>query len=658
MRLTRKNLKVFAGEASDNGVFGSLQAEDPTLTNDVEEIQSLEAWGKGWNQSTMTSNELPPQEEFQGLQYVLSYEQAYVLQEGLAEWNQDTTYYKGGMVKVIDGQYFKIYNSLKDDNKSKVTSADWKLVFDSSLNYVDTTSDQTIGGVKTFSEVVKAKTPAGNSDTTDAATTEWTNDKLDTKQDKLSATQMNAVNSGITSGKVSQYDGYATSKQDKLTAGDGIDITNNVITNTRESAKWGKITGDISAQTDLQTALNKKANADDVVTLTTDQTIIGVKAFVGGINFKTTAQQIRENSGEITVGSNGFVIQGQGDGQIAIQSEGIKITADQMKTVSDKIVVDGTRPSLNAYVTSDPWAEKTGKLSYVATTEWIGDAIRPSLDCAGIAGSEFKSFSDFLSVWARDDRLKRVHIGDYFKLTTNAGTVGGVSIPAQTFTMRVAGIDTYYGCGDTEIGHHVDFISDEVINAEVHWNDSDCNNGTSAQNSPWLASKVYAWLNGVNNAGTAYGDKSVGGNFSGGGIRQLLPSDVRGAIIQKRQLLDTRYSGSSLLDYSNSWAWNDMGYLWLPNEIEVYGTQIRSNASQHQGWWNPEAQCSAQYPIFRTSCAARIKRISSGGRANWWLSSVVSYPAEGACLVDGSGGAGGFFTTFAGVRCPLCFRIG
>ena len=54
------------------------------------------------------------------------------------------------------------------------------------------------------------------------------NTALDGKQDKLSDTQLNAVNSGITSDKVTTYDGYATTiagKQDKLTAGEGISIS-------------------------------------------------------------------------------------------------------------------------------------------------------------------------------------------------------------------------------------------------------------------------------------------------------------------------------------------------------------------------------------------------------------------------------------------------
>jgi hypothetical protein len=50
-------------------------------------------------------------------------------------------------------------------------------------------------------------------------------------------------------------------KQNTLTAGTGIAINNNVISNTQTSAEWGNITGTLSAQTDLQSALNAKQNA-------------------------------------------------------------------------------------------------------------------------------------------------------------------------------------------------------------------------------------------------------------------------------------------------------------------------------------------------------------------------------------------------------------
>lgn len=166
-RLTRKNIKVFAGESSDNGIFGSLQENNPVLTNDVEQIQSLRAWSEGWNSATYTSEELPPLEEFQGVQYVVTYQQAYLMQEGLPEWARTVTYYKGSLVKEVTANGFRIYSSLTDDNTNNHLSdaASWKLVMDSDDLYalksdLDTKADtvdvvtlatnQTITGTKTF----------------------------------------------------------------------------------------------------------------------------------------------------------------------------------------------------------------------------------------------------------------------------------------------------------------------------------------------------------------------------------------------------------------------------------------------------------------------------------------------------------------------------
>jgi hypothetical protein len=56
------------------------------------------------------------------------------------------------------------------------------------------------------------------------------------------------------------------------TAGTGISIENGVISNTQTSAEWGNIGGDITAQTDLQNALNAKANVADIPTKTSDLT--------------------------------------------------------------------------------------------------------------------------------------------------------------------------------------------------------------------------------------------------------------------------------------------------------------------------------------------------------------------------------------------------
>ena len=160
-RLTRKNIKVFAGNANNNGVFGSLQANNPVQTNDVEQIQSLGAWEDGWNEATMTGEELPPLEEFQAVQYVVTYEQAYLMQEGIPEWASTVTYYKGSLTKQVTANGFKVYCSLADNNTNNALSdtSKWKVVMDSENLYAmqsDVTQLQTdmallsyVGDIKT-----------------------------------------------------------------------------------------------------------------------------------------------------------------------------------------------------------------------------------------------------------------------------------------------------------------------------------------------------------------------------------------------------------------------------------------------------------------------------------------------------------------------------
>lgn len=169
-RLTRKNIKVFAENATNNGVFGSLQANDPVTTTDVEAIQSLSAWGEGWDGATVTGEKLPPLEEFQGVQYVTTYQQAYIMQEGLPEWAASVTYYKGSLVKEVTSTGFRIYNSLTDNNTGNLLSdtSNWKKVMDSDDTYafddevVHSTGNESISGIKTFSSSPIVPTLATN----------------------------------------------------------------------------------------------------------------------------------------------------------------------------------------------------------------------------------------------------------------------------------------------------------------------------------------------------------------------------------------------------------------------------------------------------------------------------------------------------------------
>lgn len=63
-------------------------------------------------------------------------------------------------------------------------------------------------------------------------------------------------------------------KQDKLTAGDGIEILEDgTINNTKVSAEWGNIQGDLSAQTDLQELVSTKVDKQEGKSLISDTEI-------------------------------------------------------------------------------------------------------------------------------------------------------------------------------------------------------------------------------------------------------------------------------------------------------------------------------------------------------------------------------------------------
>lgn len=194
-RLTRKNIKVFAGSASNNGIFGSLQANNPVKTNDVEQLQSLSAWEQGWNAATETSEELPPLEEIQGVTYVTTYEQAYLMQEGLPEWASTVIFYKGSLTKEVTANGFRIYCSLTDNNTNNLLSdtANWKKVMDSEDLYafdstvVHKTGNETIADTKTFSSSPIVPTATAGDNSTKAASTEFV-----TTADNALQTQINA----------------------------------------------------------------------------------------------------------------------------------------------------------------------------------------------------------------------------------------------------------------------------------------------------------------------------------------------------------------------------------------------------------------------------------------------------------------------------------
>ena len=142
-RITRKQQKIFAESATNNGVFGSLQENNPTYSNDPDTIQGRPAYAQGWTDATYSSELLPPLEEFQALQYLFSRQIAYLLQDGVAEWNTATPYYKGSIVKTISGTNIKLFRSLADNNTGNQTTdtSKWALIYDSQNPYANSNFD-------------------------------------------------------------------------------------------------------------------------------------------------------------------------------------------------------------------------------------------------------------------------------------------------------------------------------------------------------------------------------------------------------------------------------------------------------------------------------------------------------------------------------------
>lgn len=210
----------------------------------------------------------------------------------------------------------------------------------------------------------------------------------------------------------------------------------------------------------------------------------------------------------------------------------------------------------------------------------------------------------------------------------NHGDFIPMTVDGENHEMQI-NINTYKKTTDQELDDHIDFISRDCYSQTVQWNTTNNNNGTAAQEYPYLASNVKQFLDQLYNK---------------------LPADVRTYIVTKRTRLEKRYSSSGALKESNGWGWADLGKLWLPSEYEVFGSTIYST----EGYGSGQA---VQYPIFANSWKNRIKStVASEGLYSWWLLSVADNSANGVCFVSYDGTASYWSATTA-PRIPLCFRF-
>ena len=171
-KIPRKTQKIFAGEANGDqlAIFATMKTGTPQYSNDLDSLQSA-AYEQGWNDAIL-NDKAPYLEEMNGVQYGLSSQIAYLLQQGLAcEWDKDTSYYEGSTVAIINGTDVTYYKSIKNgENKNINPSTDdgtnwildsiskietYKTNLQNAINTLSSqcvklTGNQSISGVKTF----------------------------------------------------------------------------------------------------------------------------------------------------------------------------------------------------------------------------------------------------------------------------------------------------------------------------------------------------------------------------------------------------------------------------------------------------------------------------------------------------------------------------
>ena len=241
--------------------------------------------------------------------------------------------------------------------------------------------------------------------------------------------------------------------------------------------------------------------------------------------------------------------------------------------------------------------------------------IQDELDTAG-------SVPAFLNARALARNSKFLRIGDYVDITHSS--VGG------TRRHRIGAFWPYYNVTDSPRPGGIVMVPDRTWPNTVQWNTSNTNQGTSAQNAPYLVSNLH----------------SVEINT----ILPTFPTAWQNVMQNHRVLLETRYSASGNLNASNSWAWADVGKIWSPSETEVYGQCVWGTMPYSVG-------IDCQFPIFRQK-RDHIKTYDGTNRSRWWLRSVSGSSASNVCGVGDGGGPTSTSASDTGVRPLPCFLVG
>ena len=231
----------------------------------------------------------------------------------------------------------------------------------------------------------------------------------------------------------------------------------------------------------------------------------------------------------------------------------------------------------------------------------------------------------------------RVRAGDYSGMLPHDYLPVSLTSGFQ-LNYEIGHFDPYKGAGDTEIGHHVPMIPKVVVPVtgayavngdHIYWNTTADNNGNASEKHPYIASNLHAWETSV--------------------YYNLLPEKVRNRIVNVRALLEERYNASTKQTAATGWSWCNLGNVWSPSPIEVFGHESWATKGYADGY-------DCQFDVFK-STRGRIRRNGSA-RADWWLRVPSGVSSSAVCHVSAYGLANNHSAADTGIYPLPCFHIG
>ncbi len=238
-------------------------------------------------------------------------------------------------------------------------------------------------------------------------------------------------------------------------------------------------------------------------------------------------------------------------------------------------------------------------------------------------------------------------IGDYFimQVLNKSGVL-------RSYTMQIAGIDHYTDTMYGDVGHHIDWISKELADEYVPWNKTNFNNGCENDETPYMLSNIKMYLNAE--SGTTADGKAV--NYTSDGFLARIQASTdpnaqawASHLKTKYCQMEQRWSDSGALTEDSSWTDCNIGKLWLPTEVEIWGRAIWGDKTYG-------ALYGTQYPIFKRNGAIAKRCVDNNSLVNWWSASVHSGSSSLVCYVSSYGCARYYRASSSWIGFPVCGR--